>query len=108
VPAADPLSEFSSRHGRRVRLGDGGQHPENRRNGNARDPAMTIFKAYARYYDVLYATKDYAEEAAYVLRIIQRHRPEARTVLDLGCGTGAHGGPRGEDVGGSWTFATLI
>lgn len=51
---------------------------------------MSVFGAYARYYDLLYATKDYAKEAAYVLDIIKRHRPRARTLLDLGCGTGIH------------------
>jgi SAM-dependent methyltransferase len=51
---------------------------------------MTTFGAYARYYDLLYATKDYEQEAEYVLRIIRRSRPGARTLLDLGCGTGVH------------------
>lgn len=51
---------------------------------------MNVFGAYSRYYDLLYATKDYAKEAAYVLGIIKRHRPQARTLLDLGCGTGVH------------------
>lgn len=51
---------------------------------------MTVFGAYSRYYDLLYATKDYMQEAAYVLGIVKRHRPQARTLLDLGCGTGVH------------------
>jgi SAM-dependent methyltransferase len=51
---------------------------------------MTAFGAYSRYYDLLYATKDYAKEAAYVLHIVKSHRPRAKSLLDLGCGTGIH------------------
>lgn len=51
---------------------------------------MTAFDEYSRYYDLLYRTKDYPGEAAYVLGLIQRHAPEAKTLLDLGCGTGTH------------------
>lgn len=51
---------------------------------------MTPFGAYSRYYDLLYATKDYAKEAAYISGIVKRHGPGARTLLDLGCGTGVH------------------
>jgi SAM-dependent methyltransferase len=51
---------------------------------------MTPFGAYSRYYDLLYKTKDYVKEVEYVLRIVARHAPGARTVLDLGCGTGVH------------------
>jgi len=49
-----------------------------------------IFDAYAAYYDLLYRNKDYAGEAAYVDGLIQRHRAGAKTVLELGCGTGSH------------------
>ncbi len=48
------------------------------------------FDAYATYYDLLYAQKDYAEEAAYVDRIIRRYRPDACSLLELGSGTGGH------------------
>ena len=51
---------------------------------------MTAFDKYSRYYDLLYRTKDYTGEAAYVLGLIQRHAPQAKTLLDLGCGTGTH------------------
>lgn len=50
----------------------------------------TIFGRYASYYNLLYKNKDYAGEAAYVNKHIQRHYPGARTVLSLGCGTGNH------------------
>ena len=51
---------------------------------------MTPFGSCARYYDLLYRTKDYAAEAAYVLQLIRRCAPDCRSLLDLGCGTGVH------------------
>lgn len=48
------------------------------------------FDAYAAYYDLLYAQKDYADEAGYVDRIIRRYRPDACSLLELGSGTGGH------------------
>jgi SAM-dependent methyltransferase len=49
-----------------------------------------VFDAYARYYDLLYRDKDYAGEAAYVATQLRRHAPQAKRLLELGCGTGAH------------------
>lgn len=51
---------------------------------------MSVFGAYSHYYDLLYKDKDYAGEAAYVRSLIERYHPGARSVLDLGCGTGRH------------------
>ncbi|WP_432821125.1 class I SAM-dependent DNA methyltransferase [Trichloromonas sp.] len=51
---------------------------------------MTVFGAYSRYYNLLYKDKDYPGEAQYVNELIVRHCPAAKTVLDLGCGTGRH------------------
>ena len=51
---------------------------------------MDVFGSYSRYYNLLYKDKDYAGEAQYVRGLIDRHAPQARTVLDLGCGTGRH------------------
>ena len=51
---------------------------------------MDVFGSYSRYYNLLYQDKDYAGEAQYVRGLIERHAPQARTVLDLGCGTGRH------------------
>ena len=51
---------------------------------------MTVFGDYSRYYDFLYADKDYAGEAAYVAKLIRATRPGAKSILDLGCGTGRH------------------
>ncbi|RPI35990.1 MAG: class I SAM-dependent methyltransferase [Nitrospiraceae bacterium] len=51
---------------------------------------MTVFGSYSRYYNLLYRDKDYAGEAEHVHSLIQSHFPGAKTVLDLGCGTGRH------------------
>ena len=49
-----------------------------------------VFDTYARYYDLLYRDKDYAAEAEYITSHIHRHAPQAKSILELGCGTGAH------------------
>jgi len=51
---------------------------------------MSVFGNYSRYYDLLYRDKDYTGEAAFIRSLIESHRPGARTLLDLGCGTGRH------------------
>ena len=48
------------------------------------------FDAYSRFYDLLYADKDYAGEAAYLAAHLRRRAPGARRILELGCGTGGH------------------
>lgn len=62
----------------------GGEDPRRERG------ALDAFGGYARYYDLLYRDKDYAGEAAWVRGVLARLAPGARSVLDLGCGTGAH------------------
>ena len=49
-----------------------------------------VFDAYARYYDLLYRDKGYAAEAEYVASHIHGRAPQAKRILELGCGTGAH------------------
>ena len=51
---------------------------------------MSIFNAYASYYNLLYHDKNYAAEADYLNTIIQKHHPNAQSILELGCGTGKH------------------
>src|SRR5438445_13789164 len=51
---------------------------------------MITFSEYAKYYDLLYADKDYAAETAFVREVIRRHMPSACSVLDLGCGSARH------------------
>ncbi len=49
------------------------------------------FGHYSRYYDLLYADKDYASETAYIQSLIQVHaRQPVASLLELGCGTGIH------------------
>jgi len=49
-----------------------------------------VFDTYARYYDLLYKDKDYLGEAEYVATHIRKQVPQAKRILELGCGTGAH------------------
>ncbi|NJB69184.1 SAM-dependent methyltransferase [Desulfobaculum xiamenense] len=49
-----------------------------------------VFDDYAKYYDLLYDDKPYAEEAAFAARLVTAHCPNAREVLELGCGSGRH------------------
>jgi SAM-dependent methyltransferase len=50
----------------------------------------SLFADYARYYDLLYRDKDYAGEAEYVANLIRKFHPSAKTILELGSGTGIH------------------
>jgi SAM-dependent methyltransferase len=52
---------------------------------------MYNFKKYSAFYDLLYRDKDYAAEATYVAQTIRKSLPQARTILELGSGTGRHG-----------------
>ncbi len=51
---------------------------------------MKVFDDYSNYYDLLYRDKDYAAETDYIHSLIQTHNPGAKTILNLGCGTGKH------------------
>jgi SAM-dependent methyltransferase len=51
---------------------------------------VTTFDLYAACYDLLYEDKPYDEEAAFVARLVHDHAPRARSILELGCGTGKH------------------
>jgi len=59
---------------------------------------------YAAVYDALYADKDYAQESDLLTRLFDTYAAQpVKTVLDLGCGTGAHARElvaRGYDVVG--------
>jgi len=51
---------------------------------------VTAFGAYSRYYDLFYRDKAYAAEAAHLDQLIRAQAPSAKTLLELGCGTGGH------------------
>jgi SAM-dependent methyltransferase len=48
------------------------------------------FSDFAPYYDLLYADKDYGQEAAFVTSILKSRGPSCQSLLELGCGTGVH------------------
>jgi len=52
---------------------------------------VSVFgRDYSSYYDLFYADKDYAAEAAFVRTVIERHRPGAHSLIELGCGSARH------------------
>lgn len=51
---------------------------------------MKVFDKYSDYYDLLYADKNYQGEVNYIHQLIEEQSTEAKTILDLGCGTGKH------------------
>lgn len=50
-----------------------------------------MFGRSARIYDAIYASvRDYPSEAALVERLVRERKQDARSLLDVACGTGAH------------------
>jgi SAM-dependent methyltransferase len=49
-----------------------------------------MFNESAEVYDAIYSFKDYAAESVQVAALVRAVHPEARTVLDIACGTGEH------------------
>jgi hypothetical protein len=48
----------------------------------------SVFKAYSRYYDLLYSDKDYESEVKYILHLLKRNGVTKGNILELGSGTG--------------------
>lgn len=51
---------------------------------------MSYSGKHAECYDLFYQNKPYHEEAQYAAALIRTRFPAAKTILDLGCGTGLH------------------
>jgi ubiquinone/menaquinone biosynthesis C-methylase UbiE len=49
-----------------------------------------MFTKSAQFYDALYSFKDYAATSKKLHALLQQHNPNARTLLDVACGTGKH------------------
>ncbi|MCX6327732.1 MAG: class I SAM-dependent methyltransferase [Bacteroidia bacterium] len=49
------------------------------------------FHIYSKYYNLLYKDKNYNAEAIYISACIKKESPNAKTILELGSGTGSHG-----------------
>ena len=47
-----------------------------------------MFEDYAKYYNLLYQDKNYAEETDFVLGLLTNDNRALHSLLDLGCGTG--------------------
>ena len=45
---------------------------------------------YSQYYDLLYSDKEYDKEVEYIDNLIQQNTNTAKSILDMGCGTGKH------------------
>jgi len=51
---------------------------------------MMSFEDYGTLYDTIYKEKDYSKETDYVLSILQKFKPGAKSIAEFGCGTGKH------------------
>jgi SAM-dependent methyltransferase len=51
---------------------------------------VPMFVRSQRFYDAIYSWKDYPAEIERLLPIIRERAPEARSLLDVACGTGKH------------------
>jgi SAM-dependent methyltransferase len=49
---------------------------------------MIYARPHANYYDLFYRDKPYKEEAGYAAGLVKARSPRAKTIVDLGCGTG--------------------
>ena len=49
-----------------------------------------MFSKSAQYYDALYSFKDYKAETDQLLALLSEKRPNAKTLLDVACGTAEH------------------
>jgi len=55
-----------------------------------RSDEVSVYGRMARYYDRMYAFKDYRKEAALLVGLLEIQGAERLTLLDVACGTGRH------------------
>jgi SAM-dependent methyltransferase len=52
---------------------------------------MNVFADYSKYYNLLYASKDYPQETDFVVSLLKKHaQTPIQSILELGAGTGKH------------------
>ena len=51
---------------------------------------MKNFEIYSNYYDLLNSKKNYLNEVNYIDKLIRSYDRQAKSILDLGCGTAKH------------------
>jgi SAM-dependent methyltransferase len=49
-----------------------------------------MFSKSAQWYDAIYSFKDYQEESNTILTLLKKEHPQAKTLLDVACGTAEH------------------
>lgn len=49
-----------------------------------------MFTKTAEFYDALYAFKDYGQACNDLKELVKKHNPDAKTLLDVACGSGKH------------------
>ena len=49
-----------------------------------------MFSKSAQWYDLLYSFKDYQKEAKDIINLVDKIHPDAKTILDVACGTAEH------------------
>lgn len=60
---------------------------------NPPDISKKRFSEYAKYYDLFYENKNYADESLFIKNLIRKYdlnTTEDISILDIGCGTGIH------------------
>lgn len=50
----------------------------------------TAYTTLAKYYDLIFQGKNYRNESDFIKEIVKKRNPQAKSILDVGCGTGTH------------------
>lgn len=51
---------------------------------------QAAYRELAKYYDLIFQEKNYRAESEFIRKIVGKRMPTAKSVLDVGCGTGNH------------------